>query len=271
MSMDIPRTTPQSAEQAVARLLSESGFCGAENVGAARVFVRRVRPRWTIVLASLLALPTLGLGLLLLRVRTTDRCTVIVEPALFGARVHLTGSFPATLAERISEHLGLGTGAGLSTRASLNTRPLPRPEPDERIDAAAVDLALSAKTIITTPGPGAGPGDSYLLIPEWAPAVEVTSAGGVLGRDPRESEPGLRLVVEDPDRMVSKTHAAFGVDHRGFWIQDLDSTNGTTVTTATGTLIICEPDRRYYLAVGDRVRVGNRHFTVRQQTSPRGT
>jgi hypothetical protein len=54
----------------------------------------------------------------------------------------------------------------------------------------------------------------------------------LIGRDP---QPGAAdrgatlLVVPDPERTVSRTHARIDVNHRGVTITDLDSSNGTTI------------------------------------------
>jgi FHA domain len=51
---------------------------------------------------------------------------------------------------------------------------------------------------------------------------------------------------------VSRTHARIGVDQRGPYVVDLQSTNGTYVTGENGTVRL-QPNQRYYLNPGDEV------------------
>lgn len=57
----------------------------------------------------------------------------------------------------------------------------------------------------------------------------------VLGRNPREALTGeQRLVVPDPSRTLSKTHAVLRLEGDEWAITDLDSTNGVMVPDASG-------------------------------------
>lgn len=52
----------------------------------------------------------------------------------------------------------------------------------------------------------------------------------VVGRDPKPTDAyptAESIAIADPTMSMSKTHAAFGVDHTGVWVHDLQSTNGT--------------------------------------------
>ncbi len=88
---------------------------------------------------------------------------------------------------------------------------------------------------------------------------------GLIGRDPRPrpGEEAHRLLpVTDDSRQISKTHAEFGIDARGFWISDRASSNGTIVRTPDGRqreLAVHEPA---YLDWGAVVEIGGRSFTV---------
>lgn len=88
---------------------------------------------------------------------------------------------------------------------------------------------------------------------------------GLIGRNPRP-EPGEyfdELVrVLDPSRSVSKTHLEFGQESGGFWVKDRFSGNGTIVREPESAPLRCRPDRRYRLARGSRVDMGEQFFIV---------
>lgn len=86
-----------------------------------------------------------------------------------------------------------------------------------------------------------------------------------LGRNPAATEQGDRLVtVDDQEFSVSKTHVRLEHSRGRTWITDMGSTNGTEIRSdddgpAAAPL---ETGHRVLLGEGDRVRVGNRTFTV---------
>lgn len=88
---------------------------------------------------------------------------------------------------------------------------------------------------------------------------------GLLGRNPHP-QPGedvLHLLpISDESLQISKTHAAFGIDDRGFWITDRGSSNGTIVVSPGGEQTELIAGQRLYLEWGSTVEVGGRHFTV---------
>ena len=88
---------------------------------------------------------------------------------------------------------------------------------------------------------------------------------GLLGRDPqpRDGERIEHLVpVEDPQRSLSKTHLAFGVDADGFWVCDRGSTNGTAVRGPDGARRSCPPDTPVRVTTGSTVLLGDHEVTV---------
>lgn len=95
-------------------------------------------------------------------------------------------------------------------------------------------------------------------------SVTVTGSG-LIGRNP-VPEPGElidRLVrVLDPTRSVSKTHLAFGQESGALWISDRYSGNGTVVRDPGVDARRCEPGRRYRVARGARVDIGEQFFVV---------
>ena len=101
---------------------------------------------------------------------------------------------------------------------------------------------------------------------QFSTGESVTVDGdGLVGRDPA-AEPGetsyLLVPLRDPARSVSKTHLGFGQDTGRFWVNDRFSANGTTVVAVDGTRRRCEPGRRYLVARGERVEIGDQSFVV---------
>jgi hypothetical protein len=93
----------------------------------------------------------------------------------------------------------------------------------------------------------------------------------LLGREPvaRDDEPGATLVkFDDPKLSVSKTHMAYGVDQRGVWIMDRNSTNGTTIIEPDGRRVPCAPGDRQYVTPGYQVQIGQRRIVVEAPGSP---
>jgi pSer/pThr/pTyr-binding forkhead associated (FHA) protein len=87
----------------------------------------------------------------------------------------------------------------------------------------------------------------------------------LLGREPvaRDGDPPATIVrFDDVKLSVSKTHIAYGVDERGLWVMDRNSTNGTTVIDPSGRRIACAPGAREYVQIGAQVQIGQRRILV---------
>ena len=108
-------------------------------------------------------------------------------------------------------------------------------------------------------------GDSgYVLRVDSGEALEL-GPFCLLGREPvaRDGDPPAIFVrFDDVKLSVSKTHIAYGVDERGLWVMDRNSTNGTTVIEPSGRRVPCAPGAREYLEVGAQVQIGQRRLTV---------
>lgn len=94
--------------------------------------------------------------------------------------------------------------------------------------------------------------------------VFTVTGSGLIGRRP-QTPPGEEydhvVAVEDPGRSLSRTHARFGIDAQGFWIEDRGSANGTSVQTDAG-WSACVPGRRCLVTPGSAVRLGDRTVVV---------
>lgn len=95
--------------------------------------------------------------------------------------------------------------------------------------------------------------------------VARVTGGGLLGRrpvaQPGESVPQV-VQISDPGRSVSKTHLEFGLEAGELWICDRYSGNGTVVYPPGARPRRCEPGRRYRVARGARVEIGDQYFDV---------
>lgn len=141
------------------------------------------------------------------------------------------------------------------TRA-ISARPLPDPFPW----GARTDVDLEATRLVT----GGEVPARFVL--QFSTGESVTVAGtGLVGRNP-VAQPGEyvdQLVpIFDAGKSVSKTHLEFGQESGRFWISDRFSTNGSVVRQPDVPPRRCEPRRRYFVARGTRVDIGEQFFVV---------
>nr|WP_201468705.1 FHA domain-containing protein [Microbacterium hydrocarbonoxydans] len=84
-----------------------------------------------------------------------------------------------------------------------------------------------------------------------------------LGRGPVASAHDDRLViVTDPDSSVSKTHLRIEHSRGRTWVTDFGSTNGSDIRSDDGQTTELVAGERVLLDDADRVRIGNRSFTI---------
>lgn len=107
-------------------------------------------------------------------------------------------------------------------------------------------------------------GDRFVL--QFSTGESFTVFGtGLIGRNPNP-EPGEyfdQLVrVLDPSRSVSKVHLEFGQESGSFWVQDRFSGNGTIIREPDASVVRCEPQKRFRVARGTRVEIGEQFFIV---------
>ncbi|MFP5290617.1 MAG: FHA domain-containing protein [Actinomycetes bacterium] len=91
----------------------------------------------------------------------------------------------------------------------------------------------------------------------------------LLGRDPAELDGwrGAELVrLVDPQRSVSKTHAAIEPDQGALLVHDLASTNGTERATPEGQVLPVSPGHPLRVEVGDALHLGS--FRIRLLDGP---
>lgn len=116
-------------------------------------------------------------------------------------------------------------------------------------------------------GDAAGPASesgALLLIFDTGQRVQLGLPVAVnLGRAPVASVHDDRLVtVTDPDSSVSKTHLRIEHSRGRTWVTDFGSTNGSDVRSDDGQMTELVAGERMLLDDADRVRIGNRSFTI---------
>lgn len=142
--------------------------------------------------------------------------------------------------------------------ASPRSRPIPDPFPWGTDQPIHEDL--EATRLVAEPSPGT----RYVL--QFSTGESVTVAGsGLVGRNP-SMQPGEyvdQLVpIFDAGKSVSKTHLEFGQEAGRFWVSDRYSTNGSVIRQPDAEPRRCDAGRRYFIARGTRVDVGEQFFVV---------
>jgi len=107
-------------------------------------------------------------------------------------------------------------------------------------------------------------GERFVLQFSTGESVSVTGTG-LIGRNP-VAEPGEYfdsiVTIVDPGKSVSKTHLEFGQEGGSFWISDRFSGNGTLARPPESEPRRCDAGKRYRLARGTRVDIGEQFFIV---------
>lgn len=157
--------------------------------------------------------------------------------------------------------------------APAGPAPAPAPVADPSRLASPAPPAFTQITGPPQPAHPAGPapvsappGASWLLA---TPSEHKVLAGPVLvGRDPdRDLAPDAEVwAIDDPELSVSKTHALFGVDATGAWVEDWHSTNGVELRRHAESVPLA-PHTRTYLAEGDSVALGDVLVVVAKEQS----
>ncbi|WP_138946509.1 FHA domain-containing protein [Plantibacter sp. M259] len=178
-----------------------------------------------------------------------------VAPAQTRAPAASTSSVPPEL--QITVPPGLIAGAPASPVAPEPNAPAPArpvaealiPTPEADLGATVVSASLRA-------------GDFALELPD---GERIPLRGPILlGRNPaaRPEQPDAELrSLVDPRMSVSKTHTVVVPGRRSLRVTDLHSTNGTTITDASGAVTVCQPGEAYVVEAGSTIGIGE--FPIR--------
>jgi hypothetical protein len=142
----------------------------------------------------------------------------------------------------------------------LGAERAPRPDPFPWGRATPPIEDIEATRLVADPFAG----ERFVL--QFSTGENVTVRGqGLIGRNPN-AEPGevmdQLVAVFDPSKSVSKTHLEFGQESGRFWVSDRFSTNGSVVRQPDADPQRCEPGKRYFIARGSRVDIGEQFFVV---------
>ena len=143
-------------------------------------------------------------------------------------------------------------------KQSPRSRPIPDPFPWGTEQPLREDLEATRLVADSAAG------TRYVL--QFSTGESVTVAGsGLVGRNP-SMQPGEyvdQLVpIFDAGKSVSKTHLEFGQEAGRFWVSDRYSTNGSVIRQPDTEPRRCDAGRRYFIARGTRVDVGEQFFVV---------
>ncbi|WP_203668083.1 RDD family protein [Cellulomonas pakistanensis] len=160
-------------------------------------------------------------------------------------------------------------------------------QPQPQVPAAAAQPAAEAASVGIRPVVPAQPAPEQPAAPrvahqaQPAPFLVTLDTGqvmsvtgpGLIGRAPRPVA-GERcdhvIVVEDPERSVSRTHARFGIDNGTFWVSDAGSGNGTTLRLPGGRVVPVPADQRVLVPSGSTIQVGDRGVRIDAPGAARG-
>lgn len=130
-------------------------------------------------------------------------------------------------------------------------------------------VALESRTVAgerpVAPSAVASVGGAQLLVvfDTGQRAQFALPAAVLFGRAPVAEQPGdVVVAVDDPDRLISKTHLRLEHDGDTAWVIDAGSTNGSELIDDDGTVHVLRPGSRTLLEDGTRVRLGERIFTL---------
>lgn len=145
------------------------------------------------------------------------------------------------------------------------------PMPAPAVPAPAVPMSVpTAPTAVSpTPAPvvapvGAPPAAStdWLVLDSGEREPLEPGAVLVLGRAPRPEDGERALVVADPTRSLSRTHARVGRDAQGLWVADAYSANGTRLRLPGTEPETMERGARRHVPSGTVLEIGERTMTV---------
>lgn len=193
---------------------------------------------------------------------------------------------PAPVATPTDGAAGAPTGRRAARAAAAQAPVVPAADPSQQPPAAAAQPAAEAASVGIRPVVPAQPAPEpaaprvahqaqpspFLVTLDTGQVMSVTGPG-LIGRAPRPAA-GERcdhvIVVDDPERSVSRTHARFGIEDGTFWVSDAGSGNGTTLRLPGGRVVPVPADQRVLVPSGSTIQVGDRGVRIDAPGTARG-
>lgn len=141
------------------------------------------------------------------------------------------GPVPAVSSELSAEEAA--PNAAVHRPTGITDEPVaPAPSRDRSGAAPAGDADPDRTVVVTRTPVDEGPFDWALLLPDG----DLLPLGRdcVVGRRPVPVDASTTVVIADPTRTLSKSHARLRFDGSRWWVTDLDSTNGLWLLHANG-------------------------------------
>lgn len=186
---------------------------------------------------------------------------------------------PAPAPPALPRHGGPSVGApGPSPVSSQPSYPAAAPAPVPQPVPAAAPQPVAARRVAPAPPPApdappappAPPAPARrirhraIVLVAGDERVEIASTA-LLGRNPVAGEGEVvaeTVRVMDLTRSVSKTHARLSWDGARLDVEDLGSTNGTSILTADGSRLLCSPGQPVQAVAGDTLFLGERSYVL---------
>lgn len=147
---------------------------------------------------------------------------------------------------------------------AVSVTPTTAPVPAEA--PAPAETPAQAEATAETPAPPATSArPTFSLVFSTGESIRVAGTG-LVGRNPAPAEgEHVDYLVQliDPQRSVSKTHLAFGLEDGGLWVADRASSNGSRLRPGEPDTLELMPHRRTLVERGTRIGIGDEWFEVR--------
>lgn len=247
----------------VVEVLRARGDLVVHELGPGRLSVSRTtRPTWAVV-ACVATIWLAGLGLLFLLVRHTEAGEITITDGPRGCTVTLPPLLDGATAQAVEGALRAPAPARADAADRVPASTAPRPPAADDLEGRTVargDVAMPSGPPIAAPARVALRFDATTVVVEAGRPV-------LLGRDPSSTGTAVGHRVPGDATTVSKSHLLVDFDGATVTVEDLGSTNGSTVTRdgATRPLVAGE---REPVAHGDRIALGAVAFVVDTQPSP---
>lgn len=260
-SFRVPGLGAQGASAVLVEVLRERPGLHVHEIGPGRLSVSRTgRPRWALALCAA-TFWLGGLGFLFLLVKHTEAGEVVVTDGPRGSVVAVPPLL-AGAARDLEAALWAPTPSAPTPPASTPVAPTTPASSDEG-PADELEGRTVARRDLAPPAPVPGGGLAAPVRLVFADGVVDVAPGTslVLGRDPSPTSTAAGRTVPGDPSTVSKSHLLVHHDGTTVTVEDLGSTNGSTLER-DGSRLAMAPGEPVAVAPGDRVVLGAVAFTL---------